>query len=158
MLEGREQATTIADAGSFDLKNMTGIIHPAAPNRLYYHFVFTANINFSSASNEVRAKFYKYMGVCAKVLDARLQTFGGKDAYMHLLVSLERNQTPFDFIWRMKLLTAAWAKRNMHLTNFKWVGADASTVSLSERKETMRSIRRRTEGVQARGRVRLVIA
>ncbi len=157
MLSGSEQATTVVDLGSLKSKTITGIDN-RPPNPLYFHFIFSANTNFSSAAKEARTEFYKYMKVCAKVLDAGLQVFGAKDTYIHLLVSLDRAQTPFDFIQRMKLLTAARARRNMKLKNFRWINADVSTVSQSERKETIRAIRRQTQGPTPRRGIRLVIA
>lgn len=125
-----DQSPTIVDTGIFSFQK--ALIEPQTPSGLYYHLVFRASENLDSIGERRRKSFYGFIFGCAHALGGEIESIGGAGGSIQILVSLNREETPADFIRKLKLFTASWAKRNLSLPDFAWRDADVSTVSQSE--------------------------
>ena len=130
MQPATDQATTIFDTRIFAFQK------PAAPAKdvsgLYYHLAFRSNADLNLIEADRRRKFFGFIFGCTQNLLGTIETVGGRGDSMHLLVRLDSSQTPADFIKKIKLFSAAWARRKFDLPDFRWLDEEVSTVSRSE--------------------------
>lgn len=138
MLSTQNQGTTIID---FNLLNPGAFNQSEPQSGLHYHFVFSASERISDLSLEQQRKFYGFIANCVRGQAGAIEALGGKGKSINLLVSLNLAQNPADFVKRLKLLTASWARRNLTLANFEWLDEEVATISKSQ----CRSISRRIE-------------
>jgi hypothetical protein len=136
-----DQGTTIVDTRVFNFPKASA--RKKADSKLYYHLIFRASCNLDSVGGERRKDFYAFIFGCANVLQGTIESIGGKGANLQILVSLSPNETPADFVKKIKLFTASWAKRKMNLPDFAWLDVEAATQSLSECRRTMSYIQSR---------------
>lgn len=130
MLPNYNQGTTVVELNSsaphLFAKNDT------PTTGLHYHFIFCANTEIGELEFEGRENFFRFMVNCVRVQQGSVEAIGGKNDSVDLLVSLNLVQNPADFIRRVKLLSASWAKRNLNLADFAWRDEEVSTVSQSQ--------------------------
>lgn len=133
-----EQGTTIVDTRVFVFRK--SLISAETPSVLYYHLVFRASDNLDLIDGEQRKSFYGFIFGCAHALDGTIESIGGRGGNIQLLVALNPTETPADFIKKVKLFTASWAKRKLNLPGFAWRGVEVSTVSGSQRRQIISAI------------------
>jgi hypothetical protein len=136
-----EQGTTIVDTRVFAFAKP--VIAVETPSVLYYHLIFRAGDNLDLIDKNRRKDFYAFIFGCAHALDGAIEAIGGKGGSIQLLVSLNPTETPADFIKKVKLFTASWAKRKLNLPDFAWRDVEVSTVSQSQRRRISSSIQSR---------------
>jgi hypothetical protein len=129
MIPNYNQGTTVVDV---NLLNFETSAKNDPPSGLHYHFVFSANTEMDLLSYASREKFYRFVVNCARIQQGNVEVIGGKNESVNLLVSLNPGQNPSDFIKRVKLLTASWARRNLNLSDFAWREEEVATVSESQ--------------------------
>lgn len=116
---------------------------PASAPNLHYHLVFYAESGVT-LSEEWRAQFYRFLSGCAMGLGCKALV-GGTGIRVDLLISLPATTAVADFVRRMKVLSASWARRKTALRNFAWHSAEQiSTVSPSQRGRIEKQIAGRT--------------
>jgi Transposase IS200 like len=125
-----DQSPTIIDTRVFSFPN--ALISSETPSFLYYHLVFRASESLDSIGEQRRKNFYGFIFGCARTLNGEIESIGGTGSSIQILVTLKPAETPADFIRKLKLFTASWAKRKLNLPDFEWRGVEVSTVSRSE--------------------------
>lgn len=125
-----DQATTIFDTRAVSFRKP--LTSTEAQSGLYYHFVFRASENLDVVGERQRKSFYGFIFGCAQTLGGEIESIGGRGDSIQLLVALNPSETPADFIKKIKLFTASWAKRKLNLPDFTWENVQVSTVSQSE--------------------------
>src|SRR5688572_8266899 len=114
-----DQATTIADTRVFVFQKSP--LTAETVSGLYYHLVFRSNKNLDLIEAGQRRKFFGFISGCMQNLQVSIESVGGKGSAVHLLVALDASQTPADFINKIKVFSAAWAKRKLDLADFRWL-------------------------------------
>jgi hypothetical protein len=107
---------------------------------LYYYIVLTCvNAQFDEAGRE---KFYNFLAGTICAADGTPEAIGGNEGEIHLLVGFDSfDTTPADFIRRLKLLSASWARKKTGATNFTWSEkVQAITIGESQRERVRRRI------------------
>lgn len=142
MIISTNQGTTVVEINraNFDLFSIS---EPSSS--LHYHFVLSANTEIGSLTDADCKKFYRFIASCTQILNGSVETIGGKDDTVHLLVTLNLTQNPADFIRRLKLFTSSWAQRNLNLANFAWDEEEVFTVSGSQCNYLSQSIQRQSK-------------
>lgn len=117
---------------------------------LYYYIV----LNCENAQFEVdmREKFYNFLAGTICTAGGMPEAIGGSGGEIHLLIGFDSfDTTPADFIRRLKLLSASWARKKTGATDFAWSEkVQAITISESQRERVRRRIfnqNNRREGV-----------
>ena len=117
---------------------------------LYYYIVLTCvNAQFDEAARE---KFYNFLAGTICAAGGTPEAIGSNEGEIHLLVGFDSFETtPADFIRRLKLLSASWARKKTGATDFAWSEkVQAITISESQRERVRRRIfnqNNRREGV-----------
>ena len=107
---------------------------------LYYYIVLTCvNAQFDEAARE---KFYNFLAGTICAADGTPEAICGNEGEIHLLVGFDSfDTTPADFIRRLKLLSASWARKKTCATDFAWSEkVQAITISESQRERVRRRI------------------
>jgi hypothetical protein len=136
-----DQGTTIIDTRVIAFAKP--FIAAETPSILYYHLIFRATENLDLIDKNRRKDFYAFIFGCAHALDGTIEAIGGKGSGIQLLIALNPTETPADFIKKVKLFTASWAKRKLNLPEFAWRDIEVSTVSGSQCRRISSSIQSR---------------
>lgn len=107
---------------------------------LYYYIVLTCvNAQFDEAARE---KFYNFLAGTICAAGGTPEAISGNEGEIHLLVGFDSfDTTPADFIRRLKLLSASWARKKTGATDFAWSEkVQAITISESQRERVRRRI------------------
>jgi hypothetical protein len=107
---------------------------------LYYYIVLTCvNAQFETAARE---KFYNFLAGTIRTAGGAPEAIGSNGREIHLLVGFDSFDTaPADFIRRLKLLSASWARKKIGATDFAWSEkVQAITISESQRERVRRRI------------------
>ncbi|HEX8398218.1 MAG TPA: hypothetical protein VF644_12380 [Pyrinomonadaceae bacterium] len=100
----------------------------------------------------MREKFYNFLAGTICTAGGMPEAIGGSGGEIHLLIGFDSfDTTPADFIRRLKLLSASWARKKTGATDFAWSEkVQAITISESQRERVRRRIfnqNNRREGV-----------
>jgi hypothetical protein len=136
-----DQATTIVNTRIFTFRKPLTVT--VAPSVLYYHLVFQASDNLDSIGVRQRRDFYGFIFGCARTLGGKIESIGGRGVSVQILVALDPAETPSAFIRKLKLFSAAWAKRKLNLPDFAWRSAEVASVSRSQCRRISSSIQSR---------------
>lgn len=112
---------------------------------LYFHIVLsTENARFESAARE---KFYNFLGGTIRAAGAAPEAIGGSDDEIHLLIGFDSiDAQPSNFIRRLKLLSASWARKKTDAADFAWKESfQAFTIGESQREHVRRRIFNQTK-------------
>lgn len=142
MMFNAYQSTTIVDINRANLDLFS--INESSSS-LHYHFVLNANAEVDKLKEADSKKFYRFIAGCAQIFRGRVETIGGNDDTLQLLVTLDLMQNPAEFIRKLKLFTASWARRNLNLADFAWADEEVFTVSQSQCEYLSQSIQRRSK-------------
>ncbi|MDQ4120467.1 MAG: transposase [Acidobacteriota bacterium] len=118
---------------------------------LYFYIVLTAeNARFKPAARE---KFNSFLAATICATGGLPEAVGGKDDKIHLLVAFNSIDTqPADFIRRLKLLSANWARRKTDATDFAWSEkVQAITIGDAQRERVRRRILNQSKPLQVSG-------
>lgn len=106
----------------------------------YYYIVLTCvNAQFEIAE---RDRFYNFLGGTIRAAGGAPEAVGGSREEIHLLVGFDSfEMLPADFIRRLKLLSASWARRKTAAADFAWSEkVQAITVGESQRERVRQRI------------------
>ena len=107
---------------------------------VYYYIVLTCeNAQFEASERE---RFYHFLAGTTRAAGGAPEAVGGKDDKIHLLIGFDSLVgTPADFIRRLKLLSAGWARKKTGAADFAWSEkVQAITIGESQRERVRRRI------------------
>ena len=106
----------------------------------YYYIVLTCvNTQFET---DARDRFYNFLAGTIRAAGGAPEAIGGSGDEIHLLVGFDSfEMPPADFIRRLKLLSASWARKKTDAVDFAWSEkVQAITVGESQRERVRRRI------------------
>jgi REP element-mobilizing transposase RayT len=112
---------------------------------LLYHIVFGTKGRLPLINNEIRPRFYAYLGGVVRGLGGIALEINGMADHVHLLVKLKPTIAIADFLRDLKSNSSTWAKQN-GMPKFAWQRRyGAFTVSESQLPKVRNYIRRQEE-------------
>lgn len=137
MLSAIDQLTTVVSGAPLPFLQR---IEPVSAN-LYFHLVLRFEGEFATEEQEQQLK--KYIACFIRKTGGNVQTVSVARDRVNILVGLSQFRALGTFVRELKLVSAAFAKRRIGATNFKWREKyDAFTVSHSQIERVCGYIRR----------------
>jgi len=117
---------------------------PSTHVSLHYHIVFSTKDRQPWIAREWRDDLHRYLGGCARTLDAKPHEIGGTDDHVHLLLGLTPVHRLADIIREIKKVSSRWVHEKTPA--FAWQeGYGGFTVSESNVDAVRRYIARQEE-------------
>jgi len=120
---------------------------PNTYTQLFNHFVFAVQNRKSLISNAFEENLYKYMNGIIQQTGHKLYTINGMPDHVHMLISMNPDQSPSDLMFHVKRSSSLWINQNkLVIGKFSWQeGFGAFSIGKSQIQYLIRYIENQKE-------------
>ena len=126
---------------------------PQSLAKVLVHLVFATKKRYPFFKNKIlRDEMHRYLGGTLKKLGCHVLIVGGSDEHVHLLFSLDRNNSLAFLVRELKRESSKWIKtKDKTMLKFSWqIGYGVFSVSQSQVRKVIEYIERQEEHHQNR--------